>query len=222
MEILNSKFKNKISKDWLSEFPDFKRYKPMLLIRRNGPILCGFELRSTSSKTYYEPTFFIHSLMIEDAPAMSMGSVFTPLTDKGAKDYVRICFHEKDFSNISQKMKESVPLLQKSTPSLYEIIEFIKKQERHKWYSSYEFEIIILLLFWYGKVDEAEKELENALSIISKWDDSTGLIRFLGVKGWENEMRDLMNNDILQENINKEIVKFKLEEFIDYRLIDDK
>ena len=87
---------------------------------------------------------------------------------------------------------------------------------------SYEFEIIILLLFYYGKVDKAEKELENALSIISRWDNSTWLIRFLGVKGWERKMRNLMNKDTLQENINKEIVKYKLEEFIDYRLIDDK
>lgn len=35
-------------------------------------------------------------------------------------------------------------------------------------------------------------------------------------------MRNLMNKDTLQENINKEIVKYKLEEFIDYRLIDNK
>ena len=100
--------------------------------------------------------------------------------------------------------------------------EFIKKQESYKYYSSYEFEIIILLLFYYGKVDKAEKELENALSIISRWDNSTWLIRFLGVKGWERKMRNLMNKDTLQENINKEIVKYKLEEFIDYRLIDNK
>ena len=35
-------------------------------------------------------------------------------------------------------------------------------------------------------------------------------------------MRNLMNKDTLQENINKEIVKYKLEEFIDYGLIANK
>lgn len=132
MQTLDRKSKNVISKDWLSEFPDFKQYKPMLLIRRNGPVLCGFDLRTTSSKEYYEPTFFIHGLMIEDAPAMSMGSVFTSLTDKGVRDYVRICFHEKDFRDASLRIKKSIPLLKKASLSLYELIEFIKKQERYK------------------------------------------------------------------------------------------
>ena len=222
MKTLDRKSQNVISKDWLSEFPDFKQYKPMLLIRRNGPVLCGFDLRTTSSKEDYEPTFFIHGLMIEAAPVMSMGSVFTSLTDKGARDYVRICSHEKDFRDASLRIKKSISPLQKASLSLYELIEFIKKQESYKYYSSYEFEIIILLLFYYGKVDKAEKELENALSIISRWDNSTWLIRFLGVKGWDRKMRNLMNKDTLQENINKEIVKYKLEEFIDYRLIDNK
>lgn len=222
MKTLDRKSKNVISKDWLSEFPDFKQNKPMLLFRRNGPVLCGLYLRTTSSKEYYEPTFFIHSLMIEAAPAMTMGSVFNPLTDKGARDYVRICFHEKDFRDASLRIKKSVPLLQKASLSLYELIEFIKKQESYKYHLFYEFEIIILLLFYYGKVDEAEKELENALSIMSRWDNDTGFIRFIGVKGWESKMRNLMNKDTLQENINKEIVKYKLEKFIDYRLIDNK
>ena len=72
MKTLDRKSQNVISKDWLSEFPDFKQYKPMLLIRRNGPVLCGFDLRTTSSKEDYEPTFFIHGLMIEAAPVLSL------------------------------------------------------------------------------------------------------------------------------------------------------
>ena len=43
--------------------------------------------------------------MIEAAPVMSMGSVFTSLTDKGARDYVRICSHEKDFRDASLRIK---------------------------------------------------------------------------------------------------------------------
>ena len=130
MKTLDRKSQNVISKDWLSEFPDFKQYKPMLLIRRNGPVLCGFDLRTTSSKEDYEPTFFIHGLMIEAAPVMSMGSVFTSLTDKGARDYVRICSHEKDFRDASLRIKKSISPLQKASLSLYELIEFIKKQAR--------------------------------------------------------------------------------------------
>ena len=83
----------------------------------------------------------------------------------------------------------------------------------------YDFENIVLALFWCGKVAEAKKELEKAKKIISQWSESTWVIRHLGVEGWEQRVRQLMNRDKLSANVESQIQKYKLENFPDFLLI---
>ncbi|MDR2906099.1 MAG: hypothetical protein LBU73_09110 [Helicobacteraceae bacterium] len=98
-----------------------------------------------------------------------------------------------------------------------ELVSYIKTHCSD--FQAYDFQNIPLALFWCGKEAEAEKELENAKKIISQWDDSVWVIRHLGVEGWEQQVRQLMNMDILKANVERQLQKYKLESFSDFQLI---
>jgi hypothetical protein len=217
---IEAKDKRQITKDWLSFFPEFREYKPMHLIRRNGAFLCGILLERYSSNTYYKPIFHIHNLMIDDdnSSSMSLGAVTNLLNRKGARDSVTLLQHKTDFYSYAERLKQQVSLLQKNTLGCDELVSYIKTQREHFFdYQVYDFQNIILALFWCGKVAEAEKELKNASKIISQWPESTWVIRHLGAEGWEQQARQLMNMETLKANVEKQIEKYKLEKFTDYK-----
>ncbi|MDR2907662.1 MAG: hypothetical protein LBU91_06710 [Bacteroidales bacterium] len=217
---IEAKDKRQITKDWLSFFPEFREYKPMHLIRRNGAFLCGILLKRYSGNIDYEPIFHIHNLMIDDdnSSSMSLGAVTNLLNRKGARDSVTLFQHKTDFYSYAERLKQQVSLLQKKTLGCDELVSYIKIQREHFFdYQVYDFQNIVLALFWCGKVAEAEKELENAKKIISKWDESTWVIRHLGVEGWEQQVRQLMNMDTLKANVEMQLSKYKLEKFTDYK-----
>ena len=77
---------------------------------------------------------------------------------------------------------------------------------------------IVLALFKCGKITEAEQEIANGKRIISQWDDYATQ-RFGGVIGWEKQVRVLMNMDILNTTMEKQLQKFKLDKLTDFQLV---
>lgn len=116
--------KNKITTDWLNFFPDFVKYKPMHLIRRNGAFLCGIYLQTHSGNWDYEMIFHIHNLMV-DFPVISLGSDTFLLNHKGARDGVSFLQHKESFRKYAERLKQQIPLLQKDVISCDELVAYI-------------------------------------------------------------------------------------------------
>jgi hypothetical protein len=217
---IETKDKRQITKDWLSRFPAFKEYKPMWLIRRNGAFLCGIHLQRRYGNINYEPIFHIYNLMIE-LPVIAFGAATYLLNNKGARDRVTLVQHKENFGCYAERLKQQVSLLQKDTFSCQEFLAFLKKTSQdsiHHPYPSDLFQDIALALFWRGRIAEAEQEIKNAKKIISQWDEIDKQ-QFNGESGWEQQVRQLMNMDILKANVERQLHKYKLESFADFQLV---
>ena len=196
--IIEKKDRKQITKDWLSFFTGFNEYKPMHLIRRNGAFLCGIYLQTHSGNWDYEIIFHIHNLMV-DFPVISLGSDTFLLNHKGARDGVTLFQHKESFRNYAERLKQQIPLLQKDVISCDELVAYIKRTvDNSIGYPAESLRDIVLALFKCGKITEAEQEIANAKRIISQWDDDATQ-RFGGVSGWEKQVRELMNMDILTD-----------------------
>jgi hypothetical protein len=214
---IETKDKRQITKDWLSVFPEFKEYKPMWIIRRNGAFLCGIHLQKHSGNWDYEPIFHINNLMI-DFPVISFGAATYLLNYKGARDRVTLLQHKEDFNSYTERLIQQVSLLQKDIISCDELVSYIKMTVNNSiGYPAEDLRDIVLALFWSGKVEDAEKEIANGKRIISQWSESAKQ-RFNGENGWEQQVRLLMNMDALKATVEKQTQKFKLEKLVDFQL----
>lgn len=214
--IIERKDKKQITKDWLSFFLEFREYKPMHILRRNGAFLCGIHLQTYSSNIDYEPIFHIYNLMV-DFPVISLSSPSFLLNKEGAKDGVSLMRHKTDIESIVNLLKQQAPLLQNSTVFSNELVSYIKKSV----HNSIDFPVdslqdIVLALFWCGKIEEANMEIENGKKIISQWPNGA-VQRFGGAEGWEKQIRKLMDINTLTSTIKMQLQKFKLTEYIDYQ-----
>jgi hypothetical protein len=217
MELIK-KDRKQITKDWLSFFMGFSEYKPMHLIRRNGAFLCGIHLQTHSGNWDYEMIFHIYNLMV-DFPVISLSSDTFLLNHKGARDSVSLSQHKESFSNYAERLKQQVPLLHKDIVNCDELVTYIKTTINNSiGYPAESFRDIVLALFWCGKINESEKEIADAKKIISRWDNAATQ-RFGGVSGWEKQVRELMNIDILNSTMEKQLQKFKLTNYYDYQLL---
>jgi hypothetical protein len=225
---IDAKDKRQITKDWLSVFTAFKEYKPMWIIRRNGPFLCGIFLQRNSSNIDYKPLFHVYNLMV-DFPVISLNANMYLLNHKMARDSVTLLQHQESFNSYAERLKQQVSLLQKDALTCNELVSHIKKIAQNSYlfenpalssdaWAARLFQGIVLTLFWFGRTAEAEQEIENAKKIISGWDDNVWVIKELGVDGWERQTRRLMNMDTLRVNVETQIQKYKLNGLIDYQL----
>jgi hypothetical protein len=222
---IDAKDKRRITKDWLSFFPGFHEYKPLWILRRNGPFLCGIHLERHSSNTDYAPLFHTCNLMV-DFPVIPLSGSIYLLNHNMARDCVTVRQHQESFTGYAERLKNQVCLLQKDTLSCDEIVAHLKTAARHSYtfscpsitseaWAAHLLRDIVLALFWCGKQRTAEQELENAKKIMSEWDENVWVIRELGVKGWERELRKLMNMDALQSTVKQQLKKFNLGNFSD-------
>lgn len=216
---IEMKDKKLITKDWLNEFPDFKEYKPMHIVRRNGPFLCGIYLQTFSSGVDYEPLFHIHNLMI-DFPVVSLGSPFFLLNKLGAKEIISLKTHREIFQEYANRLKAKVLLLENEYIRADDIVFYIKNYLNHS--NNYPFDSlrdIILTFFWCNRLEEVEQYIYYGKNIIAQWPDGVKK-RFGGEEGWEKYIRTLMNYNQLTRTIDNQIVRYKLSALTDYGFID--
>jgi hypothetical protein len=217
---IETKDKRQITKDWLRFFPSFKEYKPMWMLRRHGAFICGIHLRRTSSNIYYEPLFHIHNLMA-DFPVISLSAAASLLNRKGAREVITLRQHKEKFADYAERFKQQIPLLHKDALSCDDLVAYLKQAvENYIGYPASELRDIILTLFWCGKTEEAEIELENAREIMLQWDNRVLAIRENGVEGWIQETKKMMDKDSLRATMEINLRKYKIEEFADCKLTE--
>jgi hypothetical protein len=174
-------------------------------------------MQTYSGNTDYEPLVHTYNLML-DFPVVSLGGFTFLLNKKGIKDAINLVRHNQDFSILANQLKEQIPLLQKDTLEVEDLVNFIKNStSRSIGYPAESYTDIILLLFWCNRIEGAEKEIAAAKNIISQWPEDVTQ-RFGGENGWEEQTRNLMNPDILKNTIEQQLQKFKLTTLEDYGL----
>jgi hypothetical protein len=217
---IEAKEKTRITNDWLSAFPDYKKYKPMWLIKRNGPFLFGINLELHSGKWDYQPVFHMHNLMV-DFPHISICSGTNLKTAKNTNDMITVLRHENEFELLANLFKSQIPLMAAGDIRSHDLIAYIKGFVRDDiGYPFYSLMDIVLALFWYGYQTECEQELENMKKVFASWPDGVLWKReLIDENGLERYLHGLMNRELLERTVLEQISKLKLEKFTDYGLI---
>ncbi|CAI3943119.1 unnamed protein product [Commensalibacter communis] len=218
---LTASEKKIITSDWKSVLKNYQNYKTLHLIKRNGPILIGVYLQPVYAGEHYVPVFHTHSLMTV-APTIGLSSLICLKGKKGANESISVLRHASEFEKLVSAFKKQVPLA--FVRELY--CQALDQYYQHfitidKGYSIHVMTENILLLFWCQYDRQAiEQRINKYKSIIQQWPDAAK-IRFSSEQGWEKSIHSLMSLDRLQETVQKELLKFKLDQIEDNGLIID-
>ena len=209
--------KNRITSDWLNLFPGFAKYKTMHLIRRNGCFLLGLQFESLSSQRY-RVCFHLYNLMVDlNVPTIPLISVTHLLNKKGAINSFSMQEHDNGLEVIVNELYSQVPLLTKKVLKYSDLITYMKGI-RNIFYDKTTLTDIVLLNYCYRDNEQEENEIENGKRIISDWPERV-TCDYGGAKGWEKEVRKLMNIGTLNAAMENQLQKFKLDKLTDYRLV---
>jgi hypothetical protein len=216
--VITKSDRKKITKDWEAIFPDFSQYKPMHLLRRNGPFLCGIHLQTYTSNMDYEPIFHIHNLMVE-FPIIYLGTGTYLVNEKNAKDAVNLIKHQNELKTVTDRLRNQCPLLNKKALHLNEFISyadhFLNKDAGFDYYTLRD---IVLALIWCDEKDEATRRMLLYKEMISIWPEGAKN-RFGGEAGWEQQMLAFMDKGKLENMVSAEIKKHGLSDWQDYGFV---
>lgn len=218
---LTASEKKIITSAWKDVLNNYQNYKILHLIKRNGPILTGVYLQPVYAGEHYVPVFHTHSLMTV-APTIGLSSFIFLKGTKGGHESISVLRHTSEFAKLVSEFEKQVPLafekkLSYQTLDLY-YQHFLATDTR---YSIHVMTENILLLCWCHH-DQAtiDQRIKKYKSIIQQWPDAAK-IRFHGEQGWEKSIHSLMSLDRLQETVQNELLKFKLDQIEDSGLIVD-
>ncbi|MCT8354621.1 hypothetical protein [Photorhabdus kayaii] len=200
--------KKKITQDWKEALGVYEIYKPLHLIKRNGPILCGVYLQPIHSGERYVPIFHTHSLM-SPFPAISLCSPTVLLNEK-ARDSISFSRHKTKFQEIIAAFQAQCPSAFIETLSV-KILNRIYKEHVNiaTDYPAYAMRDDVLVSTWCCKNTASNELILKYKEIIKIWPDSAKQ-RFNGEDGWEMDVRSQMDIENLRSTVNKELEKFKL------------
>lgn len=220
MKPMTTTEKKKITQDWKDALGNYEIYKPMHLIKRNGPVLSGVYLKPVYSGEHYVPVFHTHSLM-SPFPAISLSSATTLLNRKGANESISFLRHTQKLQDIVSGFKEQSPyaFIDKLTCSMLGTI-YDQDVDTSEIYPANVMKDDVLLLKWCGKESLVESKINKYRAIISQWPEGAKR-RFNGEDGWESDVRLQMDIERLKNTVSEELIKFKLIKFTDHGLICD-
>lgn len=224
-EKITSIRRKEITRDWSGCFPEFEAYKPMHLVRRNGPFLCGIYLEVPSGNWDYRVFFHVHNLMIE-FPAISLCANMSVRNSKGVTDGFSSLRHSNEFGEAAKKLRDQCILLQKNTVSTDDLVNYLENisvapvwnQECNNAWGDYVYRDIVLAHFWCGNKEKAESRLLKFKRSLKEW-PPTVLNGFGGVEEWEKSLRKLMDHSQLQKTVQSELERHALERYTDYGFI---
>lgn len=209
--------KNKITTDWLKLFPDFVKYKTMHIIKRNGCFLLGLHFASLSSQRY-RVCFHLYNLMVDlNIPTIPLISATYLKNKKGVINSFSMQEHDNDLDRIVNELYNQVPILTIKRLKYSDLITYMKGVQ-NIFYDKTTLTDIVLLNYYCGNDEQAENEIEKGKRIISDWPERV-INNYGGAKGWESEVRELMNMDVLNATIENQLQKFKLDKLIDYQIV---
>ena len=156
---LTLQIKKQITQDWLKLFPEMVVYKPMWLIKRNGPLLVGVCLERVLGNTAYCPVIHIHNLC-RPKGFISL-TLWNPLQNKRGTYYqtINVKSHTSSFEDAGKRLRQQsiFPISEKLTLSeiLLAYQKYLMLNMQDSKYPIFIYEDIISLRVWCGKRREA-------------------------------------------------------------------
>lgn len=180
----------------------------MHIIKRNDCFLSGLQFESLSSQRY-RVCFHLYNLMVDlDVPTIPLISTTYLLNKKGAINSFSMQEHENNLETIVNELYDQVPVLTRNQLMISDLIAYMKGI-KNIYYDKTTLTDIVLLNYYYGNEEQAEREIEKGKKIISDWSERV-TIHYGGAKGWGKEVRGLMNRDVLSATMEKQLQKLKL------------
>ncbi|EOC1299425.1 hypothetical protein [Cronobacter dublinensis] len=208
----------KITNDWKSHLNIYSSYKPLHLIKRNGPLLTGVYFKPMYGGEHYVPVFHTHSLMTP-FPVISINCPKALQNSKNVTESISFSRHEKQLEKLVIDFKTQCPVAFEEELNFNIVMEFYEDYI----HNSIEFPLqamtdSVLLSFWCNDDMSCENKITKYSVIIDSWPE-TAQKRFGGAEQWAKDVRQLMNMDSLNATITSELAKFKLESLQDYKII---
>lgn len=221
--LLSAVAKRHITEDWKRSLPNLGIYKPMWLLKRNGPLLMGVILDRTRSNDAYIPIFHVHNLLWPSpflvlSLALRVPNELQPRLERR----IRVDQHDLEFASIVGILKGLVPEVAGSDVSISNVLrmhgEFLLQKRdfalaRH---CVGVFTDVILLSFWAGYADYARQSLNDATEIMKSWNAPA-----INVPSWRSAVEAQLDRSRLEETLAEEIRKLKLEHLPAYELLSD-
>jgi hypothetical protein len=210
---LTAAAKRQIAADWSQHFPNLSATKPMWLMKRNGPVLMGIRFDRTRSNDVYIPVFHVHNLLARSAVVML--TLYHALPDERQprlKREIRVDRHADEFGMAVAAMKKQVPELGLNDISLSRVLglyrEYLESghQPAISKYPVTLFTDVILLSYWAGYPEYANRSLERALAAMRAWPSHE-----VDLDGWRRSIQEQLNQERLQGVLEEQLVHHKLQ-----------
>lgn len=153
-----------------------------------------------------------------NVPTIPLISATHLLNKKGAINSFSMQEHDNGLAVIVNELYNQVPLLTKKVLKYSDLITYMKGI-RNIFYDKTTLTDIVLLNYRYRNNEQAENEIENGKRIISDWPERV-TCDYGGAKGWEKEVRKLMNIGALYAAMENQLQKFKLDKLADFQLVN--
>lgn len=194
MKRLNRTTKATISRDWLGQFPELGIYVPMHLLRRNGPLLTGVILERTSSGIEYRPHAHVHCLLRPRASISLTLAHCLKSPRNNAPLSIELSEHERVYVDSAAMLAEQWELPLHGDVSLLQVLECYNKYMNMgapNNFCNLEFEDMVLLAAWGGRLDEAKSLLQEFVSRIEGWPDHV-VEEMGGIAKWKESLESRM------------------------------
>jgi hypothetical protein len=209
---LSTEVKRKITEDWNKCYPDLGIYKPLWLLRRIGPLLCGICLNRDSGNDAYCPTFHTHNLLRQtDVVTLTLADPLRKVRS-GVPDIIRAIFHEQRFSEAAERLRRQVLIPLSGPVHLSDCLSAYREYMDRPLgrYPLSLFEDLVTMLVWCDRCAEAEKQLREFQKTISRWPE--GARPAVGAEAWANTCRSWVKRpEDVRLSINAQVLKLGIQ-----------
>lgn len=220
MKKMTATEKKAITQDWKEAIGAYEIYKPLHLLKRNGPLLTGIYLQPVYGEEHYVPVFHTHSLMTP-FPVVSLATPSPLLNGKGVDESISPLRHSTKFDELVERFGLQCPTAFLNTLTCSTLDTLYQDAVA----SAHNFPIQamtdnVLLLAWCKKEARVAERIAYYKLILQGWPE--GVTQHVGgPTGWELEIKTLLEPQRLVESVTQELKKFKLSHFPDHSLACD-
>ena len=218
--------KRTVTRDWLDYFPAMVSYKPMWLLKRNGPLLLGICLDGNRDNTSYRVIPHVHNLSRE-SNFISL-TLWNPLPDE--RNYyhqsITVKSHKRVFVDACLRLQKLSLFPLTNDLSLSRILlayeTYLGLDMPTTKYPILLYDDIIRLLVYCDRIAEAKTRLASYLRIMSRWPD-TAFKNPQELTQFSDGMKEIIEAPSRLESIcEAAIIQLKVERIPDYGLVCEK
>lgn len=222
MEKFSRTDKNRVCGDWMKAFPAMGRYRPMWLLKRNGPILVGICLDGNRDNTAYRIIPHIHNLA-RPTGFVSLQLRYPLINKRGTyREELTVKSHDKEFSDATERLKKQTLFPLSEELSLSNILSACDRYVGLNLAVEtpiFIYEDVISLLVWCGDPVEATRRLAEYVRIMSDWEERI-FERDGGRNACFDRLYEIIERPKQQEYIcDQQLELLRLKKIPDYGLI---